>query len=54
MEIVFKPIGTVRTQATEAEVRDEQVDIKGYRPDYRTEYTLPGWYQRLMDEAGHI
>jgi tRNA-Thr(GGU) m(6)t(6)A37 methyltransferase TsaA len=31
------------------------LDIKGYRPDYRTtEYTLPGWYQRLMDEAGHI
>jgi len=31
------------------------LDIKGYRPDYRTsEFSTPGWYTRLMDESGHI
>jgi len=31
------------------------LDIKGYKPDYRTdEYTLPGWYLKLMDRKGHI
>jgi tRNA-Thr(GGU) m(6)t(6)A37 methyltransferase TsaA len=31
------------------------LDIKGYRPGYRpASYTLPDWYTRLMNEAGHI
>jgi len=31
------------------------LDIKGYRPEYKTdEYTLPGWYLKLMNERGHI
>lgn len=31
------------------------LDIKGYQPDYRAqEFSLPNWYQRLMDESGHI
>ncbi|MFP4554400.1 MAG: tRNA (N6-threonylcarbamoyladenosine(37)-N6)-methyltransferase TrmO [Actinomycetota bacterium] len=31
------------------------LDLKGYQPDYRTqEFSLPNWYQRLMDESSHI
>ncbi|MGC8635258.1 MAG: tRNA (N6-threonylcarbamoyladenosine(37)-N6)-methyltransferase TrmO [Candidatus Limnocylindrales bacterium] len=31
------------------------LDIKGYQPDYRpAEFSLPAWYTRLMDKAGHI
>jgi serine/threonine protein kinase len=31
------------------------LDIKGYQPDYRTsEYSLPDWYNKMMDQAGHI
>lgn len=31
------------------------LDIKGYQSDYRTsEFSLPDWYQRLMDRSGHI
>jgi tRNA-Thr(GGU) m(6)t(6)A37 methyltransferase TsaA len=31
------------------------LDIKGYQPDYRAEdFSVPGWYQQLMDETGHI
>lgn len=31
------------------------LDIKGYQPDYRpTPFALPAWYERLMDESGHI
>lgn len=31
------------------------LDIKGYQPDYRTsEFSLPDWYQRLMDRSGHV
>ena len=31
------------------------LDIKGYRPDYRTEeYSVPDWHRKLMDKKGHI
>jgi tRNA-Thr(GGU) m(6)t(6)A37 methyltransferase TsaA len=31
------------------------LDIKGYRPQYRTEnYTLPDWFRKFADESGHI
>jgi len=31
------------------------LDIKGYRPDYRTdEYSIPDWHRRLMNEKGHV
>jgi len=31
------------------------LDLKGYQPDYRAEsFSLPDWYQQLMDETGHI
>jgi tRNA-Thr(GGU) m(6)t(6)A37 methyltransferase TsaA len=31
------------------------VDIKGYRPGYRTDsYGLPDWYTKLMNKTGHI
>jgi tRNA-Thr(GGU) m(6)t(6)A37 methyltransferase TsaA len=31
------------------------LDIKGYRPQYRTEnYTLPDWFRKYADESGHI
>jgi tRNA (adenine37-N6)-methyltransferase len=31
------------------------LDVKGYQPDYRPEeFSMPDWYQRLMDESGHI
>jgi tRNA-Thr(GGU) m(6)t(6)A37 methyltransferase TsaA len=31
------------------------LDIKGYNPDYRAgDFTLPGWYARLMDEKAHV
>jgi tRNA (Thr-GGU) A37 N-methylase len=31
------------------------LDLKGYQPDYRAqEFSLPDWYQRLMDESGHV
>lgn len=31
------------------------LDIKGYRPEYKVEsYTLPGWFVKMMDKAGHI
>jgi tRNA-Thr(GGU) m(6)t(6)A37 methyltransferase TsaA len=31
------------------------LDIKGYQPDYRpVEFSMPGWYSRLMDDSGHI
>jgi tRNA-Thr(GGU) m(6)t(6)A37 methyltransferase TsaA len=31
------------------------LDIKGYSPEYRTDaYTVPQWYEHLMDERGHI
>jgi len=31
------------------------LDIKAYRPDYRTdEYVVPDWHRRLMNEKGHI
>ena len=31
------------------------LDIKGYRPDYRTEeFDLPAWYKQLKDAQGHI
>ena len=31
------------------------LDIKPYQPDYQTEnYSLPEWYVKLMNKAGHI
>jgi tRNA-Thr(GGU) m(6)t(6)A37 methyltransferase TsaA len=31
------------------------LDIKAYQSDYRTpEFSLPGWFVRLMDQSGHI
>ena len=31
------------------------LDIKGYRPQYRTDnYTLPEWFRKLADEKGYI
>jgi tRNA (adenine37-N6)-methyltransferase len=31
------------------------LDLKGYRPEYRrSEFSLPGWYTKLMDRHGHI
>jgi len=31
------------------------LDIKGYRPQYRTDdYRLPDWYRSLAEETGHI
>lgn len=31
------------------------LDIKGYRPQYRTEdFTLPDWYRELADEKGYV
>lgn len=31
------------------------LDIKGYQSDYRPSgFSLPGWYQELMDDSGHI
>lgn len=31
------------------------LDVKGYQPDYRAEeFSTPGWYERLMDESGHV
>jgi tRNA (adenine37-N6)-methyltransferase len=31
------------------------LDIKGYQADYRaSEFSLPDWYQRLMDNSGHV
>jgi len=31
------------------------LDIKGYRPDYRTEeYSVPDWHRKLMDKTGHM
>ena len=31
------------------------LDIKGYRPQYRTEnYTLPDWFRKYASESGHI
>lgn len=31
------------------------LDIKGYRPQYRTDdYTLPDWFRKFADKSGHI
>ena len=31
------------------------LDIKGYRPQYRTDnYALPEWFRKLADEQGHV
>ncbi|HTN73290.1 MAG TPA: tRNA (N6-threonylcarbamoyladenosine(37)-N6)-methyltransferase TrmO [Methylomirabilota bacterium] len=31
------------------------LDIKGYRPQYRTDnYTLPEWFRKLADEKGYV
>ena len=31
------------------------LDIKGYQPDYQApKFSLPDWYERLMDPSGHI
>ena len=31
------------------------LDLKGYRPDYRTDdYLIPDWHRRLMNEKGHV
>lgn len=31
------------------------LDVKGYQPDYRAEeFSMPDWYQRLMNESGHV
>jgi len=31
------------------------LDIKGYQPDYRpSEFSVPEWYTRLVDETGHV
>ena len=31
------------------------LDIKGYRPDYRTDdYSVPDWYKRIMNEKGYV
>ncbi len=31
------------------------LDIKGYRPNYRTDdFTLPDWFRKLADDRGHV
>jgi len=31
------------------------LDVKAYQADYRTpRFSVPEWYERLMDESGHI
>jgi tRNA (Thr-GGU) A37 N-methylase len=31
------------------------LDIKGYRPQYRTDsYRLPEWFRKLADEKGYV
>ena len=31
------------------------LDIKGYRPQYRTDdYTLPDWFKKYAGESGHV
>lgn len=31
------------------------LDIKGYRPQYRTaKYTIPDWFRALADEKGYV
>lgn len=31
------------------------LDLKGYRPDYRTDdYFIPDWHRRLMNEKGRV
>jgi tRNA (Thr-GGU) A37 N-methylase len=31
------------------------LDIKGYRPQYRTEnYTLPDWFRKFADKSGNV
>jgi tRNA (adenine37-N6)-methyltransferase len=31
------------------------LDLKGYRPQYRTEnYTLPDWFRKFADESGNV
>jgi tRNA-Thr(GGU) m(6)t(6)A37 methyltransferase TsaA len=31
------------------------LDLKGYRPQYRTDdYTMPQWFRRLADEKGYV